>query len=236
MCSYDTETAPVANTGGFSGFGGVGAQVPVEYSGWYADRPREPPKSVDFSVFSSNTTALLEMKVADLEGRVQRLARYEPVRRRDDVLQDPQALLYRIRLIFEARYPEGSRESPVDQQIDAGTPLPFCSANGCIWSGKVGGGAGSGGDAQDYSLRGIINMELIGEIGNESEAYCSQQSERAILAIRYALVGGYIASMAWQRFSVQGKQEDIVWEALLQHLMAMKRELHHHYTLYTASA
>ena len=37
--------------------------------------------------------------------------------------------------------------------------------------------------------------------------------------------------MAWQRFSVQSKQEDVVWEALLQHLMAMKRELHDHNTV-----
>ena len=119
----------------------------------------------------------------------------------------------------------------MDEQIHAGTPLPFCAATGCIWSGMRRGCAGSEGDAQDYSLRGIINMELVGEIGNESEAYCSEQADRAILAIRYALVGGYIALMAWQRFSVQSKQEDIVWEALLQHLIAMQSDLHDHCTV-----
>jgi len=179
VCSCKAKTAHMANTGVWS----AGAQVPTGYSGWYASSPGKTQESVDFSVFSSNTTDLLEKKVADLESRVQRLARYEPVRRRDDVLQDPHALLYWIRHIFEARYPEGSRASPVDEQIHAGTPLPFCFAHRCIWSGMLRGCAGSGGDAQDYSLRGIINMELVGEIGNESEAYCSEQSDRAILAI-----------------------------------------------------
>jgi len=169
---------------------------------------------------SEDATILLQKEVTDLQARLKKLTAYEPVVMRDDILIDPIALMHKIKDIFEDRYPAQTRTSPVGDQSDSLSPQSY--PIGYIWSGKHPSLAADADSQEDYSLRGIIKMELVCEFGDNCESYCDDQSKKAILAIKYALVGGYMASMAWQRFSVQNKQENIVWKALSEHFLTMK--------------
>ena len=177
----------------------------------------------EFYPHSEDATILLQKEVTDLQARLKKLTAYEPVVMRDDILIDPIALMHKIKDIFEDRYPAQTRTSPVGDQSDSLSPQSY--PIGYIWSGKHPSLAADADSQEDYSLRGIIKMELVCEFGDNCESYCDDQSKNAILAIKYALVGGYMASMAWQRFSVQNKQEKIVWNALSEHFLTMKLSL-----------
>jgi hypothetical protein len=180
----------------------------------------------EFYPHSEDATILLQKEVIELQARIKKLSAYEPVVMRDNILTDHVALMHKIKDIFEDRYPAQTRPSPVGDQLDPLSPQSY--PHGYIWSGKTPCVTGDADPQEDYSLRGIIKMELVCEFGDNCESYCDDQSKKAILAIKYALVGGYMASMAWQRFSVQNKQENIVWKALSEHFLTMKLGLSMH--------
>jgi len=167
-------------------------------------------------IFSQNETLSLQTRVTQLENA---LCKYEPMISHDQI--NPASLLIKIMKKFDQEYPPETRQAPVPQESDARSP--FSTPHGDIWSGTD---LTPDVDYQDYSLRAIIEEEFIKTIGNECEDYCYEQSFKAISTIKHALVGAYMATQ-WSNFSVQKRQEYILWQALLNHFVLMKEDLEH---------
>lgn len=166
-----------------------------------------------FTVFSQNATLALQHEVVELQAL---LAPHKPAIAHTKMF--PVELLNTIRIAFDKEFPAASRYAPIrhnDQAAD-----PFHQVDGCLWSGftylEILG--------PRESLRTIIKRVLQEALGKATAAYCAIQSYKAIRSVRHALLGGYMAA-GWTIFSVQHKQEYIVWQALLDHFEEMKDDL-----------
>jgi len=166
-----------------------------------------------FEVFSQNETLALQGTVTELRAL---LAHHRPSITHDKI--HPSALLRMVRELFDNLHPPDSRLAPVTDPSWAANP--FSGGGGCIWSGFN--------DVEhnltDYSLQNVIVHVLRDVLGDESAEYCDRQSHKAIKAARHALLGGYMAS-GWPVFSLQQRQEFIVWQSLLDHFAQMQDDL-----------
>jgi len=167
-----------------------------------------------FQVFSQNETLTLQTRVTRLENALQK---YEPMISHDEI--NPAFLLKKIMTHFDEEYPPDTRQAPVPQEGDARSP--FSTPHGDIWSGT---NLTPDVNYQDHSLRAIIEEEFMEAIGKDFRDYCYEQSFKAISTIKHALVGAYMASQ-WINFSVQKRQEYVLWQALLNHMVLMKEDL-----------
>lgn len=163
-------------------------------------------------VFSQNETLAMQKRVTELE---RMLHRYVPMHA--NVVVDPSTILRQIRTVFDSKHSPATRDAPVAHKEHATTPL--CAPHG-IWSRF---------DSRvlethnDCSLQRCIELVFVEAFGNRNATYCREQAYRAVGAAQHALLGGYMASQ-WTLFSVQQRQEYIVWQALFDHIMHMKRD------------
>jgi len=166
-----------------------------------------------WQVFSQNETLALQAKVVELEAL---LAHHRPPVTYDKI--NPQLLLRMVRNMFDDEHPPDLRAAPVTHEAWAADPLS--QVNGCLWSGF----ADIEYSLTHYSLQTVIMDVLQNVLGDISAKYCERQSYKAIKVVRHALLGGYMAS-GWTLFSVQQRQEYIVWQALLDYWQEMQDDL-----------
>jgi len=164
-----------------------------------------------FQVFSQNETLALQAQVNELKTL---LAHHRPpITRAADKIQ-PRALQDVVCAVFDEIHHPYSRLAPVASEDEAYDPMRS------IWSicGQVED------DLAQNSLQVVIMQVLKNALGDMSADYCTKQSHKAITAVRLALLVASTAS-GWLYFSRQQMQENIVWQTIGEHFMAMQVEL-----------
>jgi len=167
-----------------------------------------------FAIFSQHETLALQKRVSELETR---LRRYEPIKSGVDM--DAGAILRKVRSMFDSKNPPAMRDAPVPSKEHATHPLvspstsPWCRLN--VATAHLN---------PPTSLQHCIQMVLLQTLGTTSAKYCRQEADNAIVAAQHALLGGYMAAQ-WTLFSVQPRQEYIVWQALLGHFAKITRDV-----------
>mgnify|MGYP000141398138 CR=1 FL=1 len=164
-----------------------------------------------FQIFSQNETLILQKQVNDLTTQI---LQYKPSIAANAI--NPVQLVQKIKTWFDLKNSTHERRAPVRFESEAADPL--YTANDCIWCGLSGNMETN---FKDFSLRGIIENELLCVLGEVCYKYCVNQSYAALNAIRIALVSAYIAC-GWDSFSLPHLQEIILWKALVRHFGDMR--------------
>jgi len=167
-----------------------------------------------WEVFSLNETLALQKRVIELE---RRLCRYEARTFSGEV--DASALLRNVRAMFSLKNPEATREAPVSSEEHTTTPLLFPSTS--VWCRL---NSTTPETQKESSLQHSIEVALLEVFGSRNAAFCCQEADSAIVAAQHALLGGYMTAQ-WPAFSVVGKQEYVVWQALLDHFAELRRRV-----------
>jgi len=199
-----------------------------------------------FQVFSENETLALQAQVKELKAL---LAHHRPPIPEAWKKMDAERLCCMVCTMFDNLHPPDSRLAPVTNQEDAEHPLDDIS----IWSNvtytlhdmqaglmdmqEAGHDVGAGLDPTSLaalavvedgrahtSLVAVIKQVLKNAFGDMCAEYCDRQSAKAITAMELALLNGY-QSLGWTIFSVQQRQEDIVWTTILFHFREMWSDL-----------
>jgi len=200
-----------------------------------------------FQVFSQNETLALQAQVKELKAL---LAHHRPPIPDACKKMDIAKLFLMVRTMFDNLHPPDSRLAPVTNQDQAEHPLDDIS----IWSnmnhtlldmqddlidmqeeGVDMQAAGldhtslaalavvEAGHAHN-SLVAVIKQVLKNALGDICTEYCDRQSAKAITAVELALLHGYQSS-GWTIFSVQQRQENIVWATIFFHFREMRNDL-----------
>ena len=200
-----------------------------------------------FQVFSQNETLALQGQVKELKAL---LARHRPPITDAWEKMEAEMLFLKVRTMFDNLHPPDSRLAPVTNQAQAEYPLSDIS----IWSnvnytlldmeGDLIDMQEQGIDMQEQgldhtslaalavveaghahtSLVAVIKQVLKNAFGDMCAEYCDRQSHKAITAVELALLNGYESS-GWTIFSVQQRQEHIVWTTILFHFREMRSDL-----------
>jgi len=167
-----------------------------------------------WEIFSQHETLALQKRVSELE---RWLCQYEPSTFVAEV--DTSALLRNVRSIFSLKNLDTTRGAPVPSEEHVITPLLFPSINAWCRLNSTTPEA-----HRESSLQHCIELALLEVFGSRNAAFCCQEADNAIVLAQHALLGGYMTAQ-WTAFSAQPRQEYIVWQALLDHFVDLKRKV-----------